>query len=354
MNLITLENIRKSYSEKALLNDISLGISDGDKIGIIGVNGSGKSTLLKIIAGKDEFFDGNYISGKNIRIEYLSQEYKFNEESTVLKEVFKSDTKEMKLLMKYEELLERANKNQSLELNNELIKLQETIEDLNLWGMENEVKSILNKLGITDYNQKIKKISGGQRKRVALATALIATCDLLVLDEPTNHLDSESIEWLEVYLNSRKGALIMITHDRYFLDVVSNRIIELDRGNLYSYEGNYTEFLTKKLERLEREKSEEKKRNSLIKTELKWVRRGAKARSTKQKARLQRFDELKNIQYIKPNEDIEINFIGTRLGKKIIEIENLSKKYNDKLLFEDFNYIFFKEDRIGVDRKNVV
>ena len=349
MNLITLENVSKSYSEKQLLKNVSIVINDGDKIGIIGINGAGKSTLLKIIAGKDEFFEGTLTIARNIRIEYLSQEQNFNEESTVLEQVFKGDTKEMRLLIEYEETVEKINKSkESQELNEKLIKIQMQVDDLKLWDLESEAKSILNKLGIINYYEKIKNLSGGQRKRVALAQALIAPCDLLILDEPTNHLDSDSIEWLEVYLNSRNGALIMITHDRYFLDRVSNRTLELDRGILYSYQGNYSDFLEKKMERVAREEVEEEKRQALIKTELKWVRRGAKARSTKQKARLQRFDDLVNREYIKPQTDIEMTFVGTRLGKKIIEINDISKSYDNRKLIADFNYIFTKEDRIGI------
>lgn len=348
MNLVTLENVTKSYSEKLLLKNVNFGISEGDKIGIIGINGAGKSTLLKIVAGKEEFFEGNLLINKNTRVEYLDQNPEFDEEVTVIEQVFRADNKELKLLMEYEQILGKLHTYNTEELNNRLLKLQVEIDNLNLWDLESEAKSILNKLGITNYDEKIKNLSGGQRKRVALASALITPCDLLILDEPTNHLDSDSIEWLEEYLNSTKVALLMITHDRYFLDRVSNRIIELDRGALYSYDGNYTSFLEKKMERVEREESEEQKRQSLIKKELKWVRRGAKARTTKQKARLQRFDELVNREYIKQAEDVEMDFVGTRLGKKIIEISGLNKSYNDKTLIKDFNYIFTKEDRIGV------
>lgn len=354
MNLITLENISKSYSEKTLLNNVSLGINDGDKIGIIGINGAGKSTLLKIVTGKDEFFDGSITKGKNVRIEFLSQSQDFQDDATVLEQIFKGDSKEMKLLRDYEETLESLNSSHSNfdELNERLIKLQGEIDGLNLWELDSEAKSILNKLGITKYEEKIKNLSGGQKKRVALASALITPCDLLVLDEPTNHLDSDSIEWLEEYLNSRKGALIMITHDRYFLDRVSNRIVELDRGKLYTYEGNYTAFLEKKMERIEIEEAQEEKRQSLIKKELKWVKRGAKARTTKQKARLQRFDELVNHEYVKRETDVEMSFIGTRLGKKIIEINHINKSFDNKELIHDFSYIFTKEDRVGIIGNN--
>ena len=353
MNLITLENISKSYSEKTLLDNVSLGINEGDKIGIIGINGAGKSTLLKIVAGKDEFFEGTVTKGKNVRIAYLSQNQNFNNECSVIEEIYKSDRKEIRLLKDYEDTLEKLQNNIDIEKNNnKLLKLQGEIDNLNLWDLESDAKIILSKLGINNYYDKIKTLSGGQKKRVALAGALITPCDLLILDEPTNHLDAESIEWLEDYLNSRKGALLMITHDRYFLDRVSNRTIELDRGKLYTYDGNYTKFLEKKMERMEREESEEKKRESLIRKELKWVKRGAKARSTKQKARLQRFEDLVNREYVKPNTDVEINFVGSRLGKKIIEIDNISKSFENKLILKDFSYIFKKEDRLGIIGKN--
>ncbi|GAA0824494.1 ribosomal protection-like ABC-F family protein [Clostridium tertium] len=350
MNLITLENITKTYSEKVLLNNVTLNINDGDKIGLIGLNGSGKSTLLKILTGRDEFFDGKVVKGKNIRIEYLAQDTKYNDNSTILEQIFKGDTPEMKLLMEYEELLEKVNND--ISLNDKLIAIQSKIDTMNLWDLESDAKTILTKLGISDFNKKMSELSGGQKKRVFLASSLITPCELLVLDEPTNHLDSESIEWLEEYLNSRKGALIMITHDRYFLDRVTNKIIELDRGNLYLYEGNYSDFLEKKAERLQVEASKEEKRQKLILKELKWVRRGAKARTTKQKARLQRFDELVSTDYITVNTDIEMPFVGRRLGKKIIEINNISKSFDNKVLVKDFDYIFSKNDRIGVIGKN--
>ncbi|WP_297636665.1 ABC-F family ATP-binding cassette domain-containing protein [uncultured Clostridium sp.] len=353
MNLLTLENISKNYSEKILLNDISLGINEGDKIGIIGINGAGKSTLLNILAGKDEFFDGKRIVNRNIKIEFLSQNEAVSEELSILEQVFKSDNSEMKLLLEYENLIEDINSGKSSD-HDKLLKLQTQIDNLNLWSLENEAKNILNKLGITNYSQKMKNLSGGQRKRVFLAATLIKPCDLLILDEPTNHLDSKSIEWLEEYLNKRKGSLVMITHDRYFLDRVTNRILELDRGTLYSYVGNYTKYLDKKIERLEIEKSAESKRQSLIRTELKWIKRGAKARSTKQKARIQRFEDLVSTEYNEVNTDIEINYVGSRLGKKIVEINNISKSFGDRHLINDFSYIFTREDRIGIVGDNGV
>ncbi|ABR34799.1 ABC-F family ATP-binding cassette domain-containing protein [Clostridium beijerinckii] len=355
MNIITLENISKNYSDKILLNNVSLGINDGDKIGLIGINGAGKSTFLKVVSGREEFFDGNIVKGKNVRIEYLDQNPLFDEDATVLEQIFKGDTKEMKLLKRYEELLDKINScnGENFDsLNNELLKVQSEIDSLSLWDMESEAKTILNKLGIKNYSEKVGNLSGGQKKRIALACSLITPCDLLILDEPTNHLDSDSIEWLEEFLNSRKGALLMITHDRYFLDRVTNRIIELDRGNLYTYPGNYTAFLEKKIERIEVEQSQEEKKNALIRNELKWVRRGAKARTTKQKARLQRFDELVSEESIKRQEDVDISFVGSRLGKKVVELYDISKSFGSKVIIKDFNYIFLRNDRIGIIGEN--
>ena len=243
MNLITLENISKSYSEKILVDNISLGINEGEKIGIIGVNGTGKSTFLKIIAGVEEPDSGTVTKGNRVRIEYLSQSPNYDENATVIEQVFRGNSEEMSLLRDYEEVLEEISKNPSNEdLNNKLIKLQGKIDALNLWGLESEAKVVLTKLGINDFEAKVSTLSGGQKKRVMLASALITPCELLILDEPTNHLDNETINWLEEYLNSRKGALLMITHDRYFLDRVTNRILELDQGRLFSYEGNYSVF----------------------------------------------------------------------------------------------------------------
>lgn len=352
MNLMTLENISKSYSEKKLLENISFGINEGEKIGIIGVNGTGKSTLLKIIAGV-EFCDFGTITKSNkVRIEYLPQNPDYNEDFTVLQQVFKGTSEEMKLLLEYQETLDEINNNFNDSLNNKLISLQEKIDNLNLWDLESEAKMVLTKLGITNFNQKVKELSGGQRKRVSLASALITPCELLILDEPTNHLDNDTIDYLEEYLNNRKGSLVMITHDRYFLDRVSNRIIELDKGRLFNYDGNYSTFLEKKMERLQLESSMEQKRQSLIKKELAWVKRGAKARTTKQKARLQRFDDLLNKENVKVDEKMDISVGSTRLGKKIIEIHNISKSFGNKILIDNLDYTLSRTDRIGIIGKN--
>ncbi|CAG9354269.1 ABC-F family ATP-binding cassette domain-containing protein [Clostridium perfringens] len=349
MNLITLENISKSYSEKILANNVSLGINEGEKIGLIGVNGTGKSSFLKIVAGVEEPDEGTVTKGNRVRIEYLAQTPDYDDNATVLEQVFKGNSEEMRILREYEELLEKIDKGEVKENDSErLIKLQGKIDALNLWDMESEAKNVLTKLGITNFEEKVGNLSGGQKKRIMLAAALITPCELLILDEPTNHLDNETISWLEEYLNSRKGALLMITHDRYFLDRVINRILELDRGRLFSYDGNYSVFLEKKMERIAIEKASEEKRQNLMRKELAWVRRGAKARTTKQKARLQRFDELVNQEGFIENENIEISVMGTRLGKKIIEIEHLNKRFGDKKIVDDFNYIVLRSDRIGI------
>lgn len=352
MNLLTLENISKSYSEKKLIENISLGINDGEKIGLIGVNGTGKSTLLKIIAGVEEYDSGNIIKTNGIRIEYLPQNPEYNEDDTVLDQVFNGTSEELKLISQYQKVLEEVNSNYSDELNRKLLSLQEKIDTLNLWDLESEAKSILTKLGINDFNKKIGELSGGQRKRVSLASALITPCELLILDEPTNHLDNDTIDWLEEYINARKGSLLMITHDRYFLDRVTNRIIELDKGRLFSYEGNYSTFLERKSERLSLEASLEDKRQNLIRKELAWVRRGARARSTKQKARLQRFDELVNQDNLNSDENIEISVGSSRLGNKIIEIHNVSKSFGNKNIIDNLDYTVARNDRIGIIGKN--
>ncbi|MBC8630397.1 ABC-F family ATP-binding cassette domain-containing protein [[Eubacterium] tenue] len=352
MNLITLENITKSYSEKILVNNISLGINEGDKIGLIGVNGTGKSTLLKIIAGVEEADSGNITKPNKVRIEYLPQNPYYDESATVLEQVFKGTSSEMKLLCDYQKVLDKLSLEYNDSLNNELIKLQDKIDSLKLWDLESEAKTVLTKLGVNNFNQKVAELSGGQRKRISLASALITPCELLILDEPTNHLDNDTISWLEEYLNNKNISLLMITHDRYFLDRVTNRIIELDRGKLFSYDGNYSVFLEKKIERLALESSMEQKRQNLIRTELAWVRRGARARTTKQKARLQRFDELVNDVPTYRKDNLEISTASSRLGKKIIEIHNISKSFGDKKIINNLEYALSRTDRIGIIGKN--
>ncbi|HOV27687.1 MAG TPA: ABC-F family ATP-binding cassette domain-containing protein [Pseudobacteroides sp.] len=348
MNILSAEGISKSYSEKILFNDISLGINDGDKIGLIGINGVGKSTLLKVIAGVETADTGKIIKGSTVRIGYLSQNPVLKSGVTVLNQVFEGDTPVMKLLREYRHTLHKFNENPDVQLEKKILAMTQDMDSLGAWDIESEAKTILTKLGINDFEADTDTLSGGQRKRVALATVLINPCELLILDEPTNHLDNDTVDWLENFLNNRKGALLMITHDRYFLDRVANRIIELDNGNLYSYEANYSKFLELKSEREELFKSSERKRQNLLRKELEWIRRGAKARSTKQKARIERFEKLQEQQGIASSENIEIMVGSSRLGRKIINIENLSKGYSGFNLISNFSYILKRDDRIGI------
>ena len=343
MNLLNVENISKSYSEKPLLNNINLGINEGDKIGVLGVNGTGKTTLLNIIAGFETGDSGRVIKGNSVRIEYLMQDPYFDKDATVIDQIFKGNSKEMKIMREYQEAI--GNKSTPSDV---IMKLTQTMDSMNLWNLESEGKAILTKLGIVDFNAKVGTLSGGQKKRIALASTLINPSDILILDEPTNHLDNDTIEWLEEYLNNRKGALIMITHDRYFLDRVVNEIVEIDKGSLFIYEGNYNDFLEKKAEREEIEISSESKRQSLFKKELAWMRKGAKARTTKQKARIDRFEKLKDSKVNLENENVEINVASSRLGKKVINLENITKFYDDKNIIDDFSYIVLRDDRIGI------
>lgn len=347
--ILTIENLCKTYGEKILFEDVNFSLSDGDKIGIVGVNGTGKSTFIKVIAGLVPKDSGNIVTGKNIRIEYLEQDKTFDPESTVLKEVFKGTTPLMQALYNYENLVEASRKNPSdQKMQAELIKLTGKIDELNGWQLESDAKTILTKLGIMNFSAKTKTLSGGQQKRLALATALIQPCDLLLLDEPTNHLDSETITWLEEYLQKLKCALIMVTHDRYFLDSVATKILELDKGHSYVYTGNYTQFLELKTARQEREEASEQKRQNFLRNELKWIRRGAQARSTKQRARLERYEEVKNQKVDISNDKIEIGLAGTRLGRTVIELEDVSYKYADKTIIKDFTYTFLRNDRVGI------
>lgn len=343
MNLLSIENITKSYSEKQLLNNINLGINQGDKIGVIGINGTGKSTLLKIIAGVEYPDGGRVIKGNGVSIEYLSQNPSFDPEATVLEQVFKGESPLMTLIREYEQAIQNPDTP-----NERIIRLSQDMDRLNGWSIESEAKGILTKLGITQFQEKVGMLSGGQRKRIALAAALINPCDLLILDEPTNHLDNETIDWLEDYLNKRKGALLMITHDRYFLDRVVNEIIELDKGNLYLYKGNYSSFLEKKMEREDREVAEERKRQGLLRRELAWIRRGAKARTTKQKARIERFETLKEKEVDLTHDNLDISIVSSRLGKKVIKLEHIHKAFHGNKVIDNFSYTVLRNDRIGI------
>ncbi len=349
MNLLSAEKISKSYSEKILFNQISLGINEGEKIGVIGINGTGKSTLLKVIAGVEYPDEGRLIKANGLHIEYLPQNPSFEDDTTVLQHVFKGNSPVMRLLKEYEETRQKFDETPgNCGLEKKLLVMTQTMESLQAWTVENEAKTILTKLGIFDFNAKISTLSGGQKKRVAMAAALINPADILILDEPTNHIDNAIIDWLEKYLNNRKGALLMVTHDRYFLDRVTNRIIELDHGRLFSYQANYSKFLEMKADREELEQASERKRQSLYRRELEWIRQGAQARSTKQKYRVERFDNLNAEQAAAAYQNIEIKAGSTRLGKKTIELEQVCKSYADNEIIVNFSYILLRDDRIGI------
>ena len=313
MNLLTIEHLTKSYTERLLFDDTSFSINEGDKIGLIGINGTGKSTLLKIAAGLEEPDLGTVVRGRNLYIRYLPQNPVFEPQLTVLECVIKE--------------------NEGHE---------------HVWDLEGQAKNMLTRLGVSEYDAVISTLSGGQKKRVALASVLLSAADLLVLDEPTNHLDSSMADWLEDYLKKFRGALLMITHDRYFLDSVSNRIVELDKGKLYSYQAGYGGYLELKEERMAMEQASERKRRSILRTELEWIRRGARARSTKQKGRIQRFEELSARKGPEEDGDVEMNSLTSRLGRTTVEVSHLNKSYGDKVLLRDFTYIFLKNDRIGI------
>ncbi|MBO5166284.1 MAG: ABC-F family ATP-binding cassette domain-containing protein [Lachnospiraceae bacterium] len=315
MNILTVENITKAYGERKLFDNASFFLQEGEKAGIIGINGTGKSTLLKIIAGLEEPDEGRVIKANHAMVGFLSQHPQFNDEDTVLEAV-----------------------------------LRDAAADYG--NRESEAKSMMTKLGITDFSEKCGHLSGGQKKRLALIKVLLSPADILILDEPTNHLDGEMAQWLEDTLRNRKGAVIMVTHDRYFLDSVSNRIVEIDKGHIYSYETNYSGYLELKLQREEMEQASERKRQSVLRTELEWVKRGARARSTKQKARLERYEELKNRTAPVTDGQVELGSVASRLGRTTIELSHLEKGFDNKKLIEDFSYIFLKNDRVGFVGKN--
>ena len=349
MNILSAEGISKSYSEKILFNDISLGIGEGDKIGLIGVNGTGKSTLLKVIAGIETVDTGRILKSNKVRVGYLEQSPAFESGTTVLQQVFNGHSPVMLLLREYEDTLLKSSQNPAdQKLEKRLLDLMHQMDTMNAWTLESEAKNILTRLGIDSFDADVAALSGGQRKRIAMAGALINPTELLILDEPTNHIDNDTVDWLEKYLNTRKGALLMVTHDRYFLDRVANRIIELDNGKLYSYQANYSRFLEMKAEREELEQASERKRQNLFRNELEWIRRGAQARSTKQKARIERFEKLKETDAPKQDENIEIQVGSARLGRKIIEVEDIKKSYENKTVIDDFSYVLLRDDRIGI------
>lgn len=311
MSVINVEHISKLYGDKLVLEDLSCSVDEGDKIGIIGINGTGKSTLLRIIAGEEEADEGKIIFSNGLTVGWLGQNPEFDEDSSILKYVCEGK------------------------------KIEED------YGYESDAKAMLTVLELEQFDEKIKNLSGGQKKRAALCKVLLQKPDILILDEPTNHLDNKMSDWLENYLRSFRGVLLMVTHDRYFLDKVTNHIWEVDGGKVYYYDENYSGYLERKAEREERQLASERKRQSILRNEVKWVMRGARARSTKQKARLERFEQLKAMDSPKTAKQVEMGSVGTRLGKKTIEIYDISKAYGDKVLFEHFSYIFKRFERIG-------
>lgn len=349
MNIMTVEHLSKSYGEKTLFQDASFGMDERDKIGVIGVNGTGKSTFLKIIAGLDTPDEGQIAIGNGVRVQYLAQNPPYEPENTVLQQVFAGDDPELRTMREYIEILAELDKSPgNAELEGTMVRIGQKIDAAGIWHLESEAKTVLTKLGITRFDALMGTLSGGQRKRVALAAALITPSELLILDEPTNHIDTDSVAWLEQYLQKRRGALLMVTHDRYFLERVASVMLELDGGRLYRYEANYSRFLELKADREEREASAEQKRKNLLRTELAWIRRGAKARSTKQKARIDRFEKLKESQGGSSAGSLDISVASTRLGRKIIEMKGLTKSMDGLILIKDLTYIAVPQDRVGI------
>jgi ABC transport system ATP-binding/permease protein len=354
MNILTLESVSKAYGVKPLFTNINFGVQDGEKIGLIGVNGAGKSTLLKVIAGIIPPDEGRISKGNRVSLEYLPQNPEFEQSQTVLDYVFFGDSPVVKLIYEYEKLLHQLEQQaENPQLQQKLHDLIPQMDAMSAWEWETNAKTILTKLGITQFDAQVQNLSGGQKKRVAMARALIQPADLLILDEPTNHIDHGTIEWLEDYLAKYKGALLLITHDRYFLDRVVNHIVELDQGSLYQYTGNYSDFLELKAARMEQLAATEDKRQNLLRRELAWLRRGAKARTTKQKARIDRVHELQNAGVDLKNDKLDFSALsGSRLGKKVLEIEHLTKRIGDQLLIRDFNYLVLPGDRVGIIGRN--
>ena len=313
MNLFTMENITKSYTDRRLLDDVGFSINENEKIGVIGVNGMGKSTLLKVVAGIEEADAGKISMGNQVKICYLPQTPVFTPGTTILQAAVGGN-----------------------------------MEEWNRWTIEADARSMLNQLGFADYEEKVEHMSGGQKKRVALVNALLTPADILILDEPTNHLDNAMSEWLENYLISFRGAVLMVTHDRYFLDRIATRIVEVDKGKLYSYPGNYAKFVELKEERQNMALATERKRKSLLRTELEWLHRGARARSTKQKAHIDRIQAMQEMKDIQEEKQVLLTSTASRMGNKTIELSDISKSYGNHLLIRDYNYIFLKNDRIGI------
>ncbi|WP_107670709.1 ABC-F family ATP-binding cassette domain-containing protein [Cyanothece sp. BG0011] len=354
MAILSLQSVEKDFGIKEILKEATFSLEEGDKVGLIGTNGSGKSTLLKIIAGLEPIDGGEFWVNSGSKIVYLPQQPNLDENHTVLEQVFADCGEQMALIREYEEISHKLahNPQESDSLMSRLSAVTQQIETLDAWALETNAKIVLSQLGIENFDAKIGDLSGGYRKRIALASGLLSEPDALLMDEPTNHLDAMSVEWLQSYLNRYSGALLLITHDRYFLDKVTNRIIEIDRGDLYTYSGNYSYFLEKKAEAEASEISSQKKHAGVLRRELEWLKRGPKARSTKQKARIDRIGEMQNKEFKQAQEKVEISTASRRIGKKVIELENINKAYGDRILIKEFTYIFNPQDRVGIIGKN--
>jgi len=349
MPVITADNISKSYADRLLFSGLNFSIEAGDRIGVVGINGTGKSTLLKILAGREKSDTGSFIKQRDLRIEYLPQIPVFKDGQTVLEAVFYQPTPAVKVVREYELAQQlAADKPNDTKEQDRLIQAIEKMNAQSAWELEQNARTILTKLGISDFSQKAVELSGGQQKRVALAAALLQQADLLILDEPTNHLDHIALDWLEKYLQQYRGAVMMVTHDRYFLDRVAKTMFELENGNLYQYDANYTAYLERKAEREEMSLAIEQKRQNLLRQELAWVRRGAKARSTKQKARLDRFEELKKREAPITAAKADMFTIESRIGRETIIADGIGKQYSSNWLFRNFSYIIRRDERLGI------
>ncbi|MEN9871322.1 MAG: hypothetical protein RLZZ171_2314 [Cyanobacteriota bacterium] len=351
MSILTLQNIKKDFGIKEILRDASFSIEPNDKVGLIGINGSGKSTLLKMIAGIEPTDGGQRLLKSGARVIYLPQQPEIDENLTVIDQVFADSGEQMQLVREYEDLSHKIAlaKGGDLEtLMSRLATVTEKMATLGAWDLETKAKIVLSKLGIEDFDAKVKDLSGGYRKRIALAAALLNEPDLLMMDEPTNHLDAESVEWLQEYLARFQGAILLITHDRYFLDNVTTRILEIDRADLYAYSGNYSYYLEKKALQEESVASSQRKFQGVLRRELEWLKKGPKARSTKQKARIDRIGDMQDREFKQTQEKVDIDTPGRRIGKKVIELKNIAKSYDGQTLFKDFSYEFTPSDRLGI------
>ncbi|MYL34563.1 ATP-binding cassette domain-containing protein [Pontibacillus yanchengensis] len=349
MSILSVENLYKTYGEKELFNHISFSIGERERIGLIGVNGTGKSTLLKVLAGIDSPEEGHLSHANQFHIEYLAQEPSLDHSLNVLQQIYYGDSQIMRTMRSYEQALrelERAPEDTKQQ--EKLFKAQQKMDEYDAWEANTVAKTVLTKLGISDFEKPVSELSGGQKKRVAIAKALIQRADLLILDEPTNHLDNETIEWLESFLAQYQGSLIVVTHDRYFLNRVTNRIYELDKGRLFIYDGNYETFLEKKAEREEQEQQYEQKRQNILRRELAWLKRGPKARGTKQKARKDRAEELMNEKSHAPDDQVDISIGSKRLGNDVLELESISKSFEGAPIIEDFSYLVVPGERLGI------